>query len=240
MFQDPRIHPGAEPKVKLFALPGAPMRTMFPPFAPERSYSRSTQLFQQGEPCFAVYFVNSGLVKIKALDLDGQEVIVSVCGAGWLLGADCAILEEACQSSAETVTECRLQRISSKNLRSVLKADPELSWRIHQILSLEARIRSKKLAALASQPAKVRLIRFLSQAVLEYRCEVPTEARVLNLPLKQWEIAQLLGITPEHINRLLRHLEQDGVVLRRKAALVLPNPQKLLELAACTCEADSM
>lgn len=239
MFQDQRIHPDAEQRVELFALPRAPAQTMFPPFAPARSYSRSSPLFQQGEPSCDVFFVNSGIVKTNALDLDGQEVIVSVCGAGWLLGADSAILNEVYQSSAATVTECRLQRISSKNLRNLLRTDPELSWRIHQILSLEARIGSERLAALASQPAKVRLTRFLSRAILGCRCGA-SEARVLNLPLKQWEIAQLLGITPEHINRLLRHLEQDGVVLRRKAALVLSNPRKLLEMAACTCESDCM
>jgi CRP-like cAMP-binding protein len=50
----------------------------------------------------------------------------------------------------------------------------------------------------------------------------------MQIPLKQWEIAQVLAITPEHMNRLLKVLEEEGVIRRLRNILVLTQPEKLV------------
>jgi len=76
---------------------------------------------------------------------------------------------------------------------------------------------------MASLSALGRLSKFLSE-VLQGRGEAP-------IPLKQWEIAELLGVTPEHLSRLLKVLESKGLVRRGKNLLFVTNPQGLIALA---------
>jgi DNA-binding Lrp family transcriptional regulator len=49
----------------------------------------------------------------------------------------------------------------------------------------------------------------------------------VRLPLKYWEIAQLVGITPEHLSRILRQLEQEGIIKRKDGRLVISDFRKL-------------
>jgi CRP-like cAMP-binding protein len=50
------------------------------------------------------------------------------------------------------------------------------------------------------------------------------------LPLKQRELAELIGVTPEHLSRILNTLSKDGVLYVNKGWIVIPNPQALLAL----------
>jgi len=46
-------------------------------------------------------------------------------------------------------------------------------------------------------------------------------------PLKHWEVAQLLGLTPEHLSRLIRKMENEAIIERDNGWLILKNPKKL-------------
>jgi len=49
----------------------------------------------------------------------------------------------------------------------------------------------------------------------------------IQMVLKNWELAQLLALTPQHLCRLVKQLENEGVVMRKKGWLILPDPMKL-------------
>jgi len=202
--------------------------------AATQAYSPGVQLFQQGCPAEDVYFIGSGLVKLTILDQGGTEVIVCLRSAGWILGATAVILKESHQTSAATLTRCQLQRVLAADLRKLLKSNPELSWCVHEIHSRELRTHLERLTALATQSARSRLTHLLSQVIQGSDSDVSTQEYALKIPLRQWEIAQLLAITPEHISRLLKSLERDGLVRRQKSILVISNPRRLIAETNCT------
>ncbi|MGH2376405.1 MAG: helix-turn-helix domain-containing protein [bacterium] len=47
------------------------------------------------------------------------------------------------------------------------------------------------------------------------------------MPLRHWEIAQLLAVTPAYLSRLFNRLEQEGILLRRKGWLTISDPDNL-------------
>jgi len=47
------------------------------------------------------------------------------------------------------------------------------------------------------------------------------------LPLRNWELAQLLGVTPEHLSRILRDLTKEGIIRRAKGWILVERPEKL-------------
>jgi len=48
----------------------------------------------------------------------------------------------------------------------------------------------------------------------------------IQMILKNWEVAQLLALTPQHLCRLIKQLEKEGTVMRKKGWLILPDPKK--------------
>jgi len=51
----------------------------------------------------------------------------------------------------------------------------------------------------------------------------------LIFPLKHKELAQMVAVTPEHLSRLLKQLERDGIIKREKGLLVMNNSQSLIQ-----------
>jgi CRP-like cAMP-binding protein len=45
--------------------------------------------------------------------------------------------------------------------------------------------------------------------------------------LKQKEVAELIGVTPEHLNRILHELSDDGLLHLSKGWIVIPNLQAI-------------
>jgi len=42
----------------------------------------------------------------------------------------------------------------------------------------------------------------------------------LQMPLKHWEVAELIAVTPEHLSRVLRQMETEGILRREKGWLI--------------------
>lgn len=49
----------------------------------------------------------------------------------------------------------------------------------------------------------------------------------VRLPLKHWEIAQLIGVRPEHLSRVLQQIKQEGVLREEDGCMIVPDVRKL-------------
>ena len=58
------------------------------------------------------------------------------------------------------------------------------------------------------------------QALLPSGCTQAKEVK-LQTPLKHREIAELIAVTPEQLSRLLKGMEEDGLLRREKGWLIL-------------------
>jgi CRP-like cAMP-binding protein len=60
----------------------------------------------------------------------------------------------------------------------------------------------------------------------------------LQLPLKHWELAELIAVTPEHLSRLLKKMQLEGIVQRDKGWIRIPDVRRLrsqLDWTLITC-----
>ncbi len=51
------------------------------------------------------------------------------------------------------------------------------------------------------------------------------------LPMTQEHLADFLGITPVHVNRILRELDREGLIIRRERFVEVPDRAKLSKIA---------
>lgn len=207
------------------AVPGSGNAKPGTSLVPAQVYPPDVALFQQGSYGQHVYFIERGLVKLNRVEQNGQQIIIGLRSSGWVLGASAAILQKYCPVSATTLTSCHVRHISAEAFRHLLKTDVQFSWHIQLSQSRETQEQITRIAQLSCHSARHRLEQLLWDltSALDYtRKEVRIE-----VPLKQWEIAQLIDVTPEHLCRMLKQLENETVICRNKGWLIVNDARQL-------------
>ena len=190
-------------------------------------YPVGAVLMQQGGEPGDVFYVEEGLAKLVRTGSDGREQILGLRGAGWFLGAALVLVLRVHPASAVAVTPCRLRRLTRQAFLDLMVKHEALSWHVHQMHSREVLSQFQQMADLGTATSRQRLeriLRRLTGAVSPSRND--DEVR-LSLPLKRWELASLIAITPEHLSRLLRQLRNDGLIRINKGYIVIPDVRRL-------------
>jgi CRP-like cAMP-binding protein len=170
------------------------------------SYPGGVELFRQGDAPNEVFHLEHGLVKLVRMQSSGTQTIVGLRSAGWFLGSAAVVLGRSHAMTAVTITPSMIARIPAGTFRHLLRSDAALSWRLHRMHSEEIHTDLTRAADDRSLPARERLGRFLRTFATHREGRVPRRADV---PLKQWEIADLLGITPQYLSQLLHEMEAE-------------------------------
>jgi CRP/FNR family cyclic AMP-dependent transcriptional regulator len=205
------------------------------PLAPSHIYPAGTELFHQGSLASDVYFIDRGLVKLVRIESDGRELIVGLRSPGWILGAAPVIAKKEHPVTGITIISSSLRLISGQVFCDLLRNSSQFSWKLHEIQSLEILDDVSRLAQFGSCSARNRLEQLLWQLVSALQVETNAKTVQLQLPLKQWEIAELIAVTPAYLSRLFDQLEKEGVIHRRKGWFIVPSPQELWHTTAYLC-----
>ena len=185
------------------------------------------ELFRQGQPAQEVYFIESGIVKLIHENQEGQEMIIGLRTREGVLGAASVILKEPFPVSVKALTQCRLRRYSASAFIHRIKNESAFSWNMHLMHCREIYAEISRIAQLGNQSARHRLEQLLWQLIPSFDLKDVNKGFRVQLPLKHWEIAELIAITPQHLSRLMKQMENEGLILQRKGWLIIPDPHRL-------------
>ena len=191
------------------------------------SYPAGAVLMEQGGDPGDVFYVEEGLAKLVRTGPDGREQILGLRGPGWFLGAALVLTFRAHPASAVAVTPCRLRRLTRQAFLELMAKHEALSWHVHQMHSREVLSQFQQMADLGTATSRQRLERFLRRFTGAASANGNGGGVRLTLPLKRWELASLLAVTPEHLSRLLRQLRDDGVIRVTGGVIVVPDVHRL-------------
>jgi len=190
-------------------------------------YPAAIELFQQDSAAQEVFLIERGLVKLIRLEQEGRELITNLGSRGWLLGASSAIIQKSYPVTATTLTKCSLRRISAEAFRNRLRTDSQFSWYLHQRHSSEIFDQMIHVAQLGCLSARHRLEQLFLYLTSAMELSASNNEIRLRVPLKHWEVAELIAVTPEHLSRMLRQMEIEGVLRREKGWLIVSTPHWL-------------
>jgi CRP-like cAMP-binding protein len=194
---------------------------------PSREFPPSTTLFIQGASPREVFYIERGLVKLICISENGQEFAIGLPSQGSLLGSASVIVKEAYPFTAITVTSCALRCIPVDIFLHLAKTNEEFCWYLHEVHSREVHQQADQLAAIRYLSARKRLERLLLQFLSSIPAHERQNSMKIRLPLKHWEIAQLIGIRPEHLSRVLQQIKQEGVLREEDGCMIIPDVRKL-------------
>lgn len=190
-----------------------------------RNFARDELLFSQGQPVRNLILIQSGAVKLTQLSPSGNEVLMWMNSKGDAVNVEA---EEHCAHtcSARAIETCKAFVWEYTRLRQLVDKYPQIRANISQILAgrlheLEERFREMATEKVAKRLA-LALLRLLKKV------GKPSQGGI-EISLTREEMAQMTGTTLFTISRVISKWADEGFVLPRREAVIIPDP-KLLEL----------
>lgn len=126
-----------------------------------------------------------------------------------------------------------LERIDHRDLFAAYCSDAEISARCTwQILEEERRLHSW-VTGLGVGSAEERLALLLTdfRGRLAVSGVIPRDAQSFELPMTQLQLAQCVGITAVHVNRVLKVFREEGIVTLRDGTVTIQDLERLAKIA---------
>jgi len=178
-----------------------------------RRYRRGNVIFVQGEQGERCYVIVDGAVKISAYHPDGREAVLAVLGPGDVFG-ELSLFDHAARSADATAIEnTELLSLGTQALTEAMAAHPEVGLTLLQVLGRRLRQTNEALQDIAFFDVPGRVARRIADLARTHG-EATDDGVLIDLPLSQESLAQMVGATRESVNKALAVLRRRGLVSR--------------------------
>jgi CRP/FNR family transcriptional regulator/CRP/FNR family cyclic AMP-dependent transcriptional regulator len=187
-------------------------------------YRRNEIIFLKNDPGDAMYIIQRGRVKISVLNGDGKDLIINIYGPGEVFG-EMAVFDGLARSATATAAEIvEALCLSQSSFERLLAAVPGLAASIIALLSRRLRYTTAQTELLGLFGGYDRVAMKLLQVV---------EASGGGLPcvisLSQQDLAAMLGLTREWLNKVLKTFADEGLIELSWGKVTVLNSQALRE-----------
>jgi CRP/FNR family transcriptional regulator, anaerobic regulatory protein len=198
----------------------------------EREVSAGTLLIEANTSHDFVYRVVSGWVSRTRTLPDGRDQCILVFLPGDLFAVKSMFVTRH-TDDVLVLSDAVLQKMHHKDLHRVYEQDSDVANRcIWQVLEEERRLHNW-VVGLGLGTAEERLGALLMDfhGRLALAGEIDADDLTYLMPLTQAQIAEHLGVTPVHVNRVLKSFRENGVATVRDGRVRIMDRDKLLRVA---------
>lgn len=170
-----------------------------------RTYAPGGVIFLEGDAAPALYFVDSGWIKVVKMSHDGREQILYFMGPGELFGGIGVFVNRPAPATAIALEAAEIWVLPNDAIRHALASNPEMALAVIDYLANRIAELTDMVAALSLHTVTQRLARVLleqAEGDLVHRRRWATQA----------EMAAHLGTVPEVLNRALRSLVEEQLI----------------------------
>lgn len=199
-----------------------------------REYSKSQIVFDQGDLGHMLSIILNGKVRVFRLTPSGLETTLTVLGKGDLVGEFAAIDQQPRSASARAIGKCALLQMSAETFFGHVRAQPNLALGLMHVLVTKLRWTAAYAETIARYDAAGRLLHILLLFNERFGEEQePGQRYLLDLGLNQTDLASLVGVRREWVNRILQYWSKTKLIEYQGGKLVI------LDLARVKQERDS-
>lgn len=185
-------------------------------------FRRHQHLVRAEEPHQAIYRIEEGWVSRYSLLASGRRQITALylpgelCEPHWLL-------EDRSRESVIALTSVRARRIPIRAQSGAASPLVEARSLLAESRSLIQR-QAQWIAALGRKSALERLCAVLANLFERMRQTGRAPGNSCSMPLTQVDLADIVGLTPIHVNRVLKDLRERHLLEMRDRCMVVPDP----------------
>jgi CRP/FNR family transcriptional regulator len=196
----------------------------------ERSVPRGTILRAEQSPARELFIVKRGWLYSSMLLADGSRQILSLHLPGEFAD-DASLAWSHAPFTLTTATDAILCVFDRTAFRTLFECQPRIAMLLYALAQVERVALSDRLASLGRTPAKARVAALIVDALRRLRASGEPVADDIPLPLTQEEIGDLTGLTAVHVNRMMRRLVEDGLIIRANGRVRILDEAALARIA---------
>lgn len=197
-------------------------------------YKKGEFIFHQGDPSHQIYIVLKGKVRIYRVNPSGHETSLNIFSTGDVLGEFAMADRQARSATAQAMERCAMLEMEGDRFLHHMRAMPDLALEMVRLLTGKLRWTTTFAETIAQYDAAGRLLHILLLFNERFGQEqIAGQRYVLDLALNQADLATLVGVRRERINRLLQDWNKRGLIEYNDGQLVI------LDLSRVQQERDS-
>jgi len=187
-----------------------------------RRYPSKSTIIYAGDKSDSLFYIIKGSTTVIIEDDDGREMIMAYLNAGDFFGEMGVFDPEAVGSRSAWVkakTECEVAEISYSKFREIAQEDPKILYFIGEQMATRLRQTTRKVGDLAFLDVTGRVARTLLDLCREP--DAMTHPDGMQIKITRQEIGRIVGCSREMVGRVLKALEDQGLVQVKGKTMVV-------------------
>ncbi|HHK3969600.1 TPA: cAMP-activated global transcriptional regulator CRP [Pseudomonas aeruginosa] len=179
-----------------------------------RRYTAKSTIIYAGDRCETLFFIIKGSVTILIEDDDGREMIIGYLNSGDFFGELGLFEKEGSEQErsawVRAKVECEVAEISYAKFHELSQQDSEILYTLGSQMADRLRKTTRKVGDLAFLDVTGRVARTLLDL-----CQQPdamTHPDGMQIKITRQEIGRIVGCSREMVGRVLKSLEEQGLV----------------------------
>lgn len=192
----------------------------------ERTVPRGTVLRAEHASAREFYIVRRGWLYSSMLLFDGNRQILSMHLPGEFAG-EAGLPWDKAPFAITAATDTVVRTIDRSALRDLFERHPRIGALMMVLAQIERVALADRLASVGRTSAKSRVAALLVDILRRLRAGGEASDGGMALPLTQEEIGDATGLTAVHVNRMMRQLGDDGLIVRTNGRVRITNEARL-------------
>jgi CRP-like cAMP-binding protein len=170
-----------------------------------KTLEAAAYLVREGEPPTACVLLLSGFAYRHKITGEGERQIMSVHMPGEFLDLQNSLLEVA-DHNVQALTRAEVASVPVQALRALIRQRPAVTMAMWLDTLVDASIFREWIVNVGRRDAISRISHLLCEFALRLRDAGLAENGRYDMPMTQEQIADSVGLTPVHVNRVLKEL----------------------------------
>ena len=173
------------------------------------SYRKNAIIFSQAKPADAVFYVETGKIKIVVASKQGKEAVVALIGPGEFFGEGCLIGQPLRLATAKAMIESEVVRVGKTEMIRVLDVEPTFGQLfITHLLTRNSRVEEDLVDQLFNSSEK-RLARTL---LLLANFGKEGGPQPITTEISQETLAEIIGTTRSRVSHFMNKFRKLGFI----------------------------
>jgi CRP-like cAMP-binding protein len=195
-----------------------------------RTFAAGRDMVHQGQSEQAAYILSKGWVCSYKIQPDGTRQIVDFQVPGDFLGLRSVLLRTS-DHSFEPIVAIEAAEVLKADLLKAFAETPRLATAILWAASRDEAMVVEHLVGIGRRNADARMAHFLLELGSRLALVGMYDKEGYDCPLTQYHLADALGLSAIHVNRVLRQLRESGLVTFRDGHVMIHDYAGLVDLA---------
>lgn len=199
-------------------------------FGSPRRLEPGQTLLREGGDIHAIHLVTSGWAYRYKIMASGQRQTISILKGGDICDLD-GLFFKRVEYSITALTPCVVASLPVSAAINPATLPPYLMAGLWWLMAVENSMMAERLLSLGRRSASERLAHLFCEIISRSSLGDNVEGESVMMPLTQEQLADLLGLTPVHVNRVLQSLRSKELIALDRRQLVVFDWPRLKALA---------